>query len=436
MSAGGQSPDVRANAAKVIGAVLDGQSLNQALPPALAAVAERDRALLQQLCYGTLRVVPRLVALMYQLLDKPLKDKDRDVQGLLLCGLYQLEYTRIPDHAAVAATVDASKALKKPWARGLVNAVLRRFQREGEQLAGQLSEPAQACHPKWLYKEINRQWPQAAADILAANNLQPPMTLRANTQQTTRGDYLDQLASASIAAKAGTLCPQAVCLDEPMDVAALPGFDAGIASVQDEGAQLAAILLDTQPGERVLDACAAPGGKACHILELQPELAELIATDIDGARLAKVAENLERLELCAQLIQSDGAAPSSQLAAGTFDRILVDAPCSASGVIRRHPDVKVLRRREDIAQFAQQQLEILAGLWPLLKAGGTLLYVTCSILEQENSEVMEQFLQTQEDATLIALPTCFGEETRCGRQLLPSPTGPDGLFFARLQKSS
>ena len=436
MSTRHQSSDVRANAARVIAAVLNGQSLNQAMPPALAAVAERDAALLQQLCYGSLRALPRLKALMYALLDKPLKDKDRDVQGLLLCGMYQLEYMRIPDHAAVAATVDASKALKKPWARGLINAILRRYQREAKQLEAQLSEAARACHPKWLYKEIQRQWPEAAADVILANNLQPPMTLRTNAQRTSRQDYLVALQGAHIDASAGELSPVSVCLKTPADVQTLPGFEEGVASVQDEGAQLAAILLGAQPGERILDACAAPGGKACHILEGQPQLAELVATDTDEDRLTRVAENLQRLDLHATLLHSDAANPAPELVSSGFDRILVDAPCSASGVIRRHPDIKVLRRPEDAAGFAQQQLAILAGVWPLLKNGGTLLYVTCSILDQENSAVIDAFVGTQADAALVDLPNHFGEKARCGRQLLPSPSGPDGLFYAALQKRS
>jgi 16S rRNA (cytosine967-C5)-methyltransferase len=207
-------------------------------------------------------------------------------------------------------------------------------------------------------------------------------------------------------------------------------------SVQDEGAKLAASLLQAGAGERVLDACAAPGGKACHILERQPQLAELVAMDVDELRLQKVSENLERLGLVATMLTGDASRPPKSLQPASFDRILVDAPCSATGVIRRHPDVKMLRRESDIARMAEQQLGILQGLWPLLKTGGTLLYATCSILDEENSQVVQRFLAQQDDAGLIPANTDWGEPTACGRQLLPSPEGPDGLFYSLLHKTS
>lgn len=426
--------DARVGAARVIGEVLVGRSLNQALPLMLEKVAERDRPLLRQLCYGTLRLQPRLQGVLKQLLNKPLRDKDSDVQGLLLCGLYQLEATRIPDHAAVAATVGAVAALKKPWAKGMTNAVLRRFLRERDPLLAGLDEAAAASHPQWLYRAISRQWPAAAQRILAANNEQPPMTLRVNSRRVSREVYLDKLATAGIDATAGQLSPQAVCLTQACDVNLLPGFDEGDVSVQDEAAQLAAFLLEAATGERVLDACAAPGGKACHLLELVPGLSELVAMDVDEIRLAKVGENLQRLELEATLLVGDASKPAPGLEPASFDHILVDAPCSATGVIRRHPDIKVLRRLEDIASMASQQLQILQGLWPLLKPGGRLLYVTCSVLEEENSRVVQRFTEQCEGAQTQQLDTHWGEAVNCGRQLLPSVGGPDGLFFALLRK--
>lgn len=427
--------DTRTAAAQVIGEVLAGRSLNQVLAPRLLKVSERDRGLLQQLCYGSLRQAPRLQGLLAQLLDKPLRDKDRDIQGLLICGLYQLESTRIPDHAAVAATVGAVRGLKKNWAKNMTNAVLRRFLRERETLDQALDEAAQANHPRWLFKEIFRQWPEAAGEIIQANNLQPPMTLRVNRLKTTRETYLARLASAGIAASAGTLCEDAIQLEQPCDVSELPGFAEGEASVQDEAAQLAAVLLEAAPGERILDACAAPGGKSCHILELEPAIAELVAMDIEEARLLKVSENLERLGLRATLLVADAGALPPQLEPASFDRILVDAPCSATGVIRRHPDVKLLRREDDIHSFAEQQRRILDGLWPLLKVGGTLLYATCSIFKEENSEIMRKFLSDYPGTELVPVTGDWGQPTRHGRQLLPSPTGPDGLFYARLRKT-
>jgi 16S rRNA (cytosine967-C5)-methyltransferase len=427
--------DTRAAAAQAIGDVLAGKSLNQALPPRLAKVAPRDRGLLQQLCYGTLRLAPRLQGLLGQLLDKPLRDKDRDVQGLLLCGLYQLENTRIPDHAAVAATVAATRGLKKNWAKNMTNAVLRRFLREREPLIQALDEAAAASHPAWLYQQILLQWPTAATGIIEANNLQPPMTLRVNTRRLSRQEYLDKLAASGIQATAGALGAQAVCLGQPRDVEELPGFTEGEVSVQDEAAQLAAMLLQAAPGERVLDACAAPGGKACHILELQPQLAELVAMDIDANRLQKVAENLQRLHLEATLLTADAGRMAAQLEAGSFDRILVDAPCSATGVIRRHPDVKLLRRQDDITTLADQQLQILRGLWPLLKVGGSLLYVTCSVLDEENSQLVQRFLNSCPDAESVPVTQSWGEPTAAGRQLLPSAQGSDGLYYAMLTKA-
>ena len=427
--------DVRAAAARVVAAVLGGTSLNRVLPGKLKEVSERDRALLQQLSYGTLRQGPRLDAILKQLLDKPLRDKDRDVQGLLLCGLYQLDSTRVPDHAAVAATVDATRALKKHWAKGMTNAVLRRYLREREQLTEALDQAAAACHPAWLFQTILKQWPTAAAGIIDANNQQPPMTLRVNLNQVSRGDYLAGLEGLGIAAKASSLSNHAIQLATPIDVWDLPGFSSGTVSVQDEAAQMAALLLQAQAGERVLDACAAPGGKACHILELQPQLGELVAMDIDTLRLQKVSDNLTRLGLTATLVTGDAIEPPASLAAASFDRILVDAPCSASGVIRRHPDVKLLRRKSDIALLADQQLDILQGAWPLLKRGGALLYVTCSILDEENSQVIQRFLTMQGNAVLSSVEMAGSAAVSHGRQLLPSTTGTDGLFYALLTKA-
>lgn len=428
--------DVRAAAARVIGQVLAGHSMNQTLPPMLDKVSERDRSLLQQLCYGTLRQGPRLQAILDQMLDKPLRDKDRDVRGLLLCGLYQLDGMRVPDHAAVATTVGASRALKKPWAKGMTNAVLRRYLRERDQLTLALDSAADASHPAWLYHELHKQWPDAAAGVIAANNQQPPMTLRVNKRHLSQEDYLAVLAEEGIEALPGEIGAQAIRLAQPRDVLELPGFSAGDVSVQDEAAQMAALLLQAAPGERVLDACAAPGGKACHILELQPQLAELVAMDVDEQRLQKVSENLQRLGLAASLLAADATRPPAQLQAESFDRILVDAPCSASGVIRRHPDVKLLRRESDIPQLAIQQLHILRGLWPLLKMGGTLLYATCSVLNEENSQVVSHFLSEQKDARRSNIPGDWGEPTDCGRQLLPSAQGPDGLFYSLLTKTA
>lgn len=428
--------DVRALAARAVADVLAGYSLNRALPAALEKVSPRDRGLLQQLCYGTLRHAPRLQAIAAQLLDKPLRDKDRDVQALLLIGLYQLDGMRIPDHAAVDATVSATKTLKKNWARGMTNAVLRRFLRERETLAAALDKAASASHPAWLYDRIAQQWPEQAAAIMHANNQQPPMTLRANQSAVTRDNYLARLLESSIAATPGNISPNAITLEQPVDVLALPGFAEGLVSVQDEAAQLAALLLAPNAGETVLDACAAPGGKTCHLLELQPKLSNLVAMDIDDDRLERIEENLARLKLDATVVALDAAAAAAEMQGQHFDKILVDAPCSASGVIRRHPDVKLLRQESDIDSFAEQQLQILHGVWPLLRPGGTLLYVTCSILDEENSGLIKRFLKQTENAQLVTLEEDWGVTMDCGRQLLPTSSGTDGLFFAKLHRVS
>lgn len=426
--------NVRAVAAQAVARVLTGQSLSASLEAALAAVEDSDRALLQQLCYGTLRASPKLDGLLDQILDKPLRRKDADVYALLLIGLYQLEALRIPDHAAVAATVDAIEPLKKPWARGLTNAVLRRYLREREALLSALDTAAAASHPAWLFGKLRKQWPEQFAAIIEANNEQPPMTLRINASRTSRDACLTALNDAGIAATAGVISPQALTLQQPMDVDALPGFTAGELSVQDEAAQVAAHLLGAKAGERILDACAAPGGKACHILELQPNLKELVARDIDAARLEKVVQNLARLELQATLEQGDAGNASEHHAPQSFDRILVDAPCSATGVIRRHPDVKTLRRPEDIPSFAEQQLAILSGLWPLLKPGGVLLYATCSVLREENAQVIARFLEEAADARIDPIDEAYGVNLGGALQLLPSANGSDGLFYCRLQR--
>jgi 16S rRNA (cytosine967-C5)-methyltransferase len=425
--------DTRAAAAQAIAGVLQGGSLNALLPAALETVSSRDRGLLQQLCYGTLRLYPRLYPQLQALLDKPLRSKDSDIEALLLLGLYQLEDTRIPDHAAVAASVGATRALKKDWARGLCNAVLRRFLRERTALGETLGPAARCAHPQWLYDALQTDWPEDAEALLQANNAQPPMVLRVNAQRASREQYLQRLADAGMPAQAGALAPEAIYLEAPTDVALLPGFAEGLASVQDEAAQVAALLLAPGPGARVLDACAAPGGKACHLLERHPDIA-LTAMDVDEARLQRVRENLQRLQLHATVLCGDAARPPALLPAEQFHHILVDAPCSASGVIRRHPDVKLLRRPEDIPALAAQQGAILDGLWPLLAPGGTLLYVTCSVLEAENSGVIAAFLARREDAE--SLPLNVGTPRAAGNQILPRPGGPDGLFFSLLRRSA
>lgn len=431
--------NVRVAAARVISAVLqDEGSLSTLLPIYTAKVDERDRGLLQQLCYGTLRYYPRLAAYLNLLLSKPFKAKDKDLEAVLACSIYQLLETRVPSHAAVNEAVTACKALKKLWAKGLVNAVLRRFLREQDKLDSTLenNQAFKTAHPGWLVDLWREAWPDQLNNIIAANNAQPPMTLRVNQRHGNQANYLEQLATANIEASATLFSPDSITLKHPQDVLTLPGFTDGDVSVQDEAAQLAAHLLALKPGQHILDACCAPGGKTCHILEFVENNAEVVALDISVTRLERVEENLERLELQAALVAADATDTNTWWDGKPFDRILLDAPCSATGVIRRHPDVKLLRKPADIAKLAELQLTLLNALWPLLKDDGILLYATCSTLPQENDQVILNFLNSNFNAGLEKPSLDAGIETPAGRQLFPQLGGHDGFYYAQLKKST
>jgi 16S rRNA (cytosine967-C5)-methyltransferase len=426
---------VRAGAARVVYQVLEGRSLNDVLAPAQALVEQRDRALLQELCYGVIRWYYRLQAISGQLLQRPLKKRDRDVELLILVGLYQLVYMRIPAHAAVAETVETVRSMGKPWAAGLVNGVLRRFQREQEQLLSAVdADPvARYAHPQWLLQEIRRRWPDRWQEILQAANARPVMSLRVNLGRVSRQDYFEKLGAAAVPARPIKGVASGLVLDRPLEVTGLPGFSEGQVSVQDGGAQLAAGLLDLQPGQQVLDACAAPGGKSCHILELEPAV-RLTAVDQDQTRLQRVRENLQRLDLSAGVFVGDAAAPVGEWAATRYDRILLDVPCSATGVIRRHPDIKLLRRAGDIPALAELQSRILSKVWQLLKPGGILLYATCSLLPQENEQQIEHFLAGRDDARERPIEATWGHACEYGRQTLPGEDSMDGFYYAVLQR--
>jgi len=427
----------RLAAARALAAVLSGKaSLNSSLPDALAKVDARDRGLTQELAFGTARWQPRLSGLAERLLQKPFKAADRDVEALLLVGLYQLFYTRIPPHAAIGETVGCAEKLKKPWAKGLLNAVLRNAQRDGETLFAELERDpvVRFSHPRWLQKSLKAHWPEHWEAICTANNLHPPMMLRVNHRQVERDSYLAELQEAGIEAFACSHSSDGIRLAAPCDVTQLPGFAEGRISVQDEAAQLAASLLDLAPGQRVLDACCAPGGKTCHILERESSLADVIALDIEPKRLQRVQENLDRLQLDAKLVAADARATDAWWDGQPFQRILLDAPCSATGVIRRHPDIKLARQADDIAPLAALQGEILDALWPTLAVGGVLLYATCSVLPTENRDVIEAFLSRTAGARELDLPKGFGVEQPHGRQLLPQDNGHDGFYYAKLIK--
>lgn len=428
--------NVRAVAARALGQVLgEGRSLAAALLPALSQTDPRDRGLLQELCHGACRWHPQLQALLDRLLARPLAATEHAVRALLLIGLYQLWHLRIPEHAAVAETVAAARQLRKPWAAGLANAVLRTALRRRAELAAALdADPvARTAHPRWLLDRLRQDWPDDWPAIVAANNARPPFVLRVNPRHGDGADYRQRLAEAARAAEPVPGAASALILAEPADVAALPGFAEGWVSVQDAAAQLAAPLLDARPEHRVLDACAAPGGKTGHLLECEPSL-DLTALDRDAGRLEQVRDNLRRLGLTARLVAGDARRPADWWDGVPYDRILVDAPCSATGVIRRHPDIKLLRRESDIAALAQQQEAILAGLWPLLRPGGRLLYATCSVLRQENDQVITAFLASHPDASERPILADWGRAVARGRQILPGETGMDGFYYAGLSK--
>lgn len=429
---------VRVVAARAIAAVRGGESLDAALPRCLELVSSADRALLAELCYGTLRWHPRLAAILDQLVARPLKGRDADLHALLAAALYQLEFTRIPPHAVVHATVAACAGLGKPWARGLVNALLRRFQRERAELETALAGDVcyRTAHPQWLVQVLSEDWPAQVENILAAGNGRAPMTLRINRRRTDRDAYLGQLAAVGIAARPTNYSQDGVILDAPRAIGDLPGFGAGLVSVQDEAAQLCAPLLAPRPGQRVLDACCAPGGKTGHLLELVPEGLDLLAMDRNAERLAQVAENLDRLGLDAPLLAADAGEPRRWWDGIPFDRILLDAPCSAAGVIRRHPDIKLLRRHTDVAKLAAEQRRLLTSLWELLAPGGRLLYATCSVLRAENDAVVEGLCAGRRDVRVLPISENLpGIPTTVGRQWLPSTDGNDGFYYALLEKS-
>lgn len=424
---------VRVAAARCVQAVWQQhQSLAEALPNALAQVPARDKGLLQAMVYQTIRHFYELEALANGALSKPMRPKDSDVFCLLLVGLCQIRLLSIPDHAAVDATVGAAKLLKKQWASGLINAILRKAARG--HLRTELSETARYNHPQWLLERLQSAWPDHWQDIAAANQHQGPMTLRIRPDQVSRETYLQQLAEAGIAAEATPVSPVGVTLAEATDVTLLPGFEQGWVSVQDEAAQMASIWLDPQPGDRILDACAAPGGKTGHMLELMHNSGELVALDASGKRLARVEENLTRLGLHARLKQAHAEALDEWWDQKPFDRILLDAPCSGTGVIRRHPDIKLLRQLDDVGKLVALQQILLLALWPTLKPGGILLYATCSVLPEENEQQIAAFLTAQHDAQLLELPVDHGLQRPFGQQWLPRKDGADGFYYARLQK--
>lgn len=428
----------------LLNVIEDQHSLSDSLAQALPKLKDpRDRAFVQALCFGVCRSYFRLDEIAKKLLQKPLKENDQDIYLLILIGLYQLIEMRLPDYAAVSETVEVAKSLKKIWAKNLINAVLRNYQRQQARFP-----QSHYSHPNWMIEKLQHDWPNDWQSILDANNQHPPLALRVNQKKLSREEYINKnlhnfetsplLEGVAEPEHRGGIFPipetlSGIYLETPMDVHDIPGFMQGELSVQDGAAQLAAELLQVAPEQLVLDACAAPGGKTSHILEITNDI-ELIALDDDAHRLNVVKENLKRLQLSAKYICADAGDPKVWWDKKPFDRILLDAPCSAMGVIRRHPDIKLLRRASDIPNLAKEQSRLLNALWPLLKPNGLLVYATCSVFPDENEQVIQAFLEEHPEAKEEKIKAGWGVSCIVGRQILPGMHGMDGFYYACLRK--
>jgi 16S rRNA (cytosine967-C5)-methyltransferase len=425
----------------VVAVAAGGRRLDAALAELAPAAAARPAV--QSLAFGTVRWFFELEAVLALLLDRPGARLDREVRALALVGLYQLAHGATPAHAAVSETVEAARALGHARAAGLVNALLRRFQREQAAVlaAAHRARAARHAHPEWLVDAFERDWPAHWQQVCDAGNAEPPMWLRVNAARGTRDGYRERLAAAGLESSPCDFAPQALRLASPVDVGSLPGFADGDASVQDAAAQLAPFFLDARAGMRVLDACAAPGGKACHLLELVPGLAELVALDLDPARAQRIEANLARLRLAARVVTGDAADAGAWWDGRPFDRILLDVPCSGTGVIRRHPDIKLLRRADDIPRFAAQQTALLQASFALLAPGGRLVYSSCSVLAAENAGVVRAFLagaplaaDVTESARLLLPGAPPVQDAGPGCALPSGAADADGFYYACLEK--
>ena len=428
--------DTRALAAKGLAEVaLRGASLRDVMERYAPRLADpRDRALLMALLSEGARWWLRFDAAIDGLLEKSLRHKDPAIHALLVLGLVQLEILELKDYAAVAATVEAVRTLQRPQLAGLVNAVLRRWQRERDSLIAKLDAKPQTrhAHPAWLAAALQRDWPEQAEAVMTADNREPPLMLRVNRQRSEPQALIEQLQAAGYNASAHPWLSDALVLPHSADVTRMPGFEDGAFAVQDGAAQIAADLADLRDGLRVLDACAAPGGKACHLLE-RAEI-DLTALEVDAPRAERIRQNLMRLRLNAKLVIGDAGAPAGWWKGHPFDRILIDAPCSATGVLRRRPDVRLHRRESDIVAMHLQQRRILSAMWPLLAPGGRLIYITCSVLRSENEEVVAELLAQQPDAQVVPFTLPVGHATGVGWQILPGDGDLDGMYYAVVQK--
>ncbi len=416
----------------LLAVVKEGRSLTQALEDKLPALPVSDHSFVKALCFGVCRDFYRLESLLQLLTTKPFRNKDLDIKLLLMAGLFQLQSMRVKPHAAVAETVAAVG--RKRWAKAVVNAVLRQFLREPSALTAQIDASWQYrySHPDWMIARFKQDWPDQAEAILQANNQAGSMVLRVNQRMISRDDYLNHLQQQNIVAQPMETVDTAIVLEQAVPVQSLPGFEEGLVSVQDGAAQLAASLLEVKPGQTVLDMCAAPGGKTAALLERQSDV-KLLALDISTGRLRKVEANLARLKLAAECRQADVSQPG-EWNLRQYDRILLDAPCSALGVIRRHPDIKLLRRETDFDALDLTQKRMLKLAWQALKPGGVLLYATCSVLKQENVSQIHWFMDDHPEAKEWAIKAEWGVAQPVGRQILPGQQQMDGFYYARLVK--
>ncbi|MBB6248913.1 16S rRNA (cytosine(967)-C(5))-methyltransferase RsmB [Rhodanobacter sp. A1T4] len=430
--------DTRALAARSLAEItMRGASLREVMERNAPKLRDpRDRALLMALLSEGARWWLRFDAAIDHLLEKSLRHKDPAIHALLVLGLVQLEILQLQDYAAVAATVEATRTLKRPQLAGLVNAVLRRWQRERENLIARLDAKPQTrhAHPEWLAKALASDWPAQADAVMAADNREPPLMLRVNRQHIERAALLAQFQAAGYEASLHPWLTDALVLPHSADITRMPGFEDGAFAVQDGAAQVAADLADLKHGMRVLDACAAPGGKACHLLERAR--IDLTALEVDAKRGERIRQNLMRLRLDAKIVIGDAGAPAGWWKRQPFDRILIDAPCSATGVLRRRPDVRLHRRESDIAAMHEQQRRILSALWPLLAPGGRLIYITCSVLRAENEVIVSDLLAQQGDARVVPFTLPVGHAAKVGWQILPGDGDLDGMYYAVLEKQA
>ncbi len=430
---GGSRP--RAIAARVLDAVMHrGRSLKAELATALPGLPDpRDRALVEAICFAVLRQPLRYEGALAAWMARPLTRRDGELRALLYVGLAQLDPLQLPAHAALDSTVEAARGLGYPHQAGMVNALLRRAQREGLPAV----DPRHSHWPSWLRGRLRRDWPEHYDAILAESAVPAPMWLRVNARRGTREAYRERLVEASIEAEVVDGLPDALRLQGSAAIASLPGFADGAVSIQDASAQLVADAIAAAPGTRVLDACAAPGGKSAHLLERDAAL-RLTALDVDAARLQRVRSGLVRLGLAerAELRVADAADLQAWWDGTPFDAVLLDAPCSATGIVRRQPDVVLHRRESDIAALMLLQARLLDALWQTVAPGGVLLYATCSILTEENERQVREFLVRTADARAEALPAQFGHDREVGRQRLPGEGGGDGFFYARLRREA